>query len=323
MTISISVLTYTFKSYTRAWKVWRPCQQRPNPCNFLIWMHVELLPNRTRPSDQRQGMPRGSCQRQFVSSFGLFSWQVAPVAHSCSCCATTWVSACSLSSQARPIGRWCLAFPELRCSCILTWISPPKPKGPDRPDVPTHRTREQRKNKRVLPGPEAFAASKASPLACWRRLRAGAATPSTQAPNAQVLRVASILSAMWAPFLAVQQRWPRTCSPRTREAFSMVSHCGQSAKLAGNTLHQIQDCGGRTALHALGPSFLCRRNPPCISPEDAHLPPALIWAGDVTIFCHVLTSKISSTLFCLLSFLLLSGSSALQPLPTPFSSSSV
>lgn len=236
---SISALTYTFKSYTRALKVWRPCQQQTNPCNFLIWMHVELLPNRTRSGDRRQGMPRGSCQRQFVSSFGLFSWQVAPVAHSCSCCATTWVSACSLSSQARPIGRCCLAFPELECSCILTWISPPMPEGPDRPDVPTHRTKR-----------EAFAARKASPVACWRRLRAGAATPSAQAPNAQVSHVAPILSAVWAPFLSVQQYWPRTCSPRTREAFSMVSHCGQSAKLAGNTLHQNpglwrQDCSAR------------------------------------------------------------------------------
>lgn len=84
------------------------------------------------------------------------------------------------------------------------------------------------------------------------------------------------------------------------------------------TLHQIQDCGGRTALHARGPTFLCRCNPPCISPEDKHLPPAFIWAGEVTIFCHVLTDKISRTLFCLLSFLLLFDSPALQPLPTPF-----
>lgn len=36
-----------------------------NPCNFLIWMHHELLPNRTHP---QRSAARGSCQRQFVSS---------------------------------------------------------------------------------------------------------------------------------------------------------------------------------------------------------------------------------------------------------------
>lgn len=56
----------TCTSYSWTWKVWR-CMlpAEANPCNFLIWMHHELLPNRRHPSDQRQG---GSCQRQFVSS---------------------------------------------------------------------------------------------------------------------------------------------------------------------------------------------------------------------------------------------------------------
>lgn len=77
---SISAPTYT--SYNWTWKVWRSSQQEANPCNFLIWMHVELLPNRTHHQRSAAG---GSCQRQFVSSLACSvgrQRQVAPVAHS-------------------------------------------------------------------------------------------------------------------------------------------------------------------------------------------------------------------------------------------------
>lgn len=58
----ISAPTYT--SYSRTWKVWRSSQQEADPCNFLIWMHVELLPNRTHPSDQRQGVSPSASSSQ-------------------------------------------------------------------------------------------------------------------------------------------------------------------------------------------------------------------------------------------------------------------
>lgn len=70
-----------------------------NPCNFLIWMHVVLLPNRTRSGDQQQGLPWRFLPAPVRLKSGMLSWQVALVAHSCSCCATTSVSSRSLNSR--------------------------------------------------------------------------------------------------------------------------------------------------------------------------------------------------------------------------------
>lgn len=41
-----------------------------NPCNFPIWMHIELLPNRTSPSAQRQGLPWASLPAPVRLKFG-------------------------------------------------------------------------------------------------------------------------------------------------------------------------------------------------------------------------------------------------------------
>lgn len=65
----------------------------------------------------------------------------------------------------------------------------------------------------------------------------------------------------------------------------MAPRCGQAAKPTGNMLHQIQECGGSTALH--GPEcFPLERQWqfPCIRLEDV---PSQRFPGvrEVTTFC--------------------------------------
>lgn len=175
---SVCMTTASVHSLRRCtWKLWRPCQWMPNPCNFLIWMHVELLPNRTRSGDQRQGEPWGFLPAPVRLKFGFFGCQVAPMALSCSCCATTRVSSCSINS--RP-GRGTLLLGVSLTLLHLTAL--PKPRA-DRPDIPTHGTKHQHKHKH-MPKPE-------GPLRPERpaTIAPRAAAPLTQAPNAEAWHI--------------------------------------------------------------------------------------------------------------------------------------
>lgn len=209
-----------------------------NPCNFLIWMHVELLPNRALPSDQRQGLPWGSVPAPVRLKFGLFSWQVGASGALLLLQCNNVGFVLQPQQKARPRGRTLLLGVSLTLlhSHILT--KSPRPTGLlSRPSRSKHMPKRPL---RTAGGRNCMFA----PSTCRRGHALG--------PGAKHRSIASGTHSIRhvAQFLSIQQCWLRSCSPSMQEAFLMVSCCGQSAKLTGNTLHQIQDCGGSTALHA-------------------------------------------------------------------------
>lgn len=142
-----------------------------------------------------------------------------------------------------------------------------------------------------------------------RPFHAGAATPSTRAPNAETWRMAPILSSMW-PFSfgpAVLALNVFTEDARgVLDGASLWPSCETHWKHAApNPGVWRQHCFARSC-------FPLERQWqfPCIRLQGApsHTSPG---AREVTTFCYILINKISSALFCLLSLLFLL-SSALQ-----------
>lgn len=132
--------------------------------------------------------------------------------------------------------------------------------------------------------------------------------------------------------LLAQQCWLRTCSPRTQEAFVVVSPCGQSAKPTGNTLHHIQDCGGSTALHAravvVSSRWTCNSRcirsegaPPPLGPKKSRLSAVFDEQDPLhsLLFTFFSTSLhfISSSVFCQLHSFHLRFKSHIHSSPTP------
>lgn len=202
-------------------------------------MHVELLPNRTHPSDQRQGLPWGFVPAPVRLKFGLFSWQVGASGALLLLQCNNVGFVLQPQQKARPSGRTdAIAWRFLNAPAFSQ--SHQKPRT-DRPDVATQSNQAHAQ--------VAIMASKRPQLHVRALLTQARPRPQPRRQT-QKHRVCHPFYPPCGPFLSVQQRRLRTCSPSMQEAFLTVSRCGQSAKPTGNTLHQIQECGGSTALHA-------------------------------------------------------------------------
>lgn len=148
-------------------------------------------------------------------------------------------------------------------------------------------------------------------VACSRPFHAGAATPSTRAPNAETWRMAPILSSMW-PF----SFGPAALALNvfTEDARGVLDGASLWPSCETHWKHAAPN-PGVWRQHCFARSYFPLERQwqfPCIRLQGAPSHTST-GAGEVTTFCYALINKISSALFCLLSLLFLHQLFSLPP----------